>query len=413
MRRIVLIHYNEIALKGRNRPFFERALLGNIKRALAGNPRTQRAEQSSYDGNPRVQRAEQSPHDGCAFKEARIIFGRIVVWLEADADEKAIAEKLNKVFGIANFSFSWEMPSEFSKISDEVLKILKEQEFKTFRVTARRAGAEFPMSAQEINEKLGALIVEKLEKKVDLKNYDLNCYLEIVGNLVFFYLEKEKGLGGLPVGVSGKVLSLLSSGFDSPIASWQLMRRGCRVDFVHFHSYPQTSKESQENVKELTKILNQYQASSKLFLIPFLDIQKEISAKSEDASQRVVLYRRFMMRIAEKIAERERCGALVTGDSLGQVASQTLENIGVISQATNMPIFRPLIGTNKDDIIDTTKKIGTYEISSHPYDDCCSLFLPEHPETRAKLEVILEIEKNLDVEKLISEAIGRMEILEL
>ena len=197
----------------------------------------------------------------------------------------------------------------------------------------------------------------------------------------------------MPVGVSGKVLSLLSSGFDSPIASWQLMRRGCWVDFVHFHSYPQTSKESQENVKELTKILNQYQASSKLFLIPFLDIQKEISAKSEDASQRVVLYRRFMMRIAEKIAERERCGALVTGDSLGQVASQTLENIGVISQATNMPIFRPLIGTNKDDIIDTTKKIGTYEISSHPYDDCCSLFLPEHPETRAKLEVILEIEK--------------------
>ena len=145
----------------------------------------------------------------------------------------------------------------------------------------------------------------------------------------------------------------------------------------------------------MTKILNQYQASSKLFLIPFLDIQKEISAKSEDASQRVVLYRRFMMRIAEKIAERERCGALVTGDSLGQVASQTLENIGVISQATNMPIFRPLIGTNKDDIIDTTKKIGTYEISSHPYDDCCSLFLPEHPETRAKLEVILEIEKIL------------------
>lgn len=380
MRRIVLIHYNEIALKGRNRPFFERALLGNIKHALAI----------------------------CAFKEARVIFGRIVVWLETDVDEKAISEKLNKVFGIANFSFGREMSPDFSKISDEVLEILNGQEFKTFRVTARRAGAEFPMPAQEINEKLGALIVEKLDKKVDLENYDLNCYLEIVGNLVFFYLEKERGLGGLPVGVSGKVLSLLSSGFDSPVASWQLMRRGCRVDFIHFHSYPQTSKESQENVREIVKVLNQCQNSSKLYFIPFLDIQKEISSKSEDASQRVVLYRRFMMRIAQKIAERERYGALVTGDSLGQVASQTLENIGVISQATTLPIFRPLIGTNKDDIIDLSKQIGTYEISSRPYDDCCSLFLPEHPETRAKLEVILEIEKKLDVDKLVRDAVASL-----
>ena len=383
MRRIILIHYNEIALKGRNRPFFERALFGNIKRSLAD----------------------------CAFKEARIIFGRIVIWLEADVDEKMITEKLNKVFGIANFSFGWGLSSEFSKISDEVLDILKEQEFKTFRVTARRAGAEFPMSAQEINEKLGALVVEKLEKKVNLKNHDLNCYLEIVGTLGFFYLKKEKGLGGLPVGVSGKVLALLSSGFDSPVASWQLMRRGCQVDFVHFHSYPSTSKESQENVKELAKVLNQYQSNSKLFLIPFLDIQKEISQKSEDASQRVVLYRRFMMRIAQKIAEKENCGALVTGDSLGQVASQTLENIGVVSQSTTMPIFRPLIGTNKEDIIDAAHQIGTYEISSRPYDDCCSMFLPEPPETRAKLEVILEIEKKLDADKLINEAIEKMEVL--
>ena len=384
MRRIVLIHYNEIALKGRNRPFFERALLGNIKRALAD----------------------------CAFKKARIIFGRIVIWFEADVDEKLMSEKLNKVFGIANFSFGWELSSEFSKISDEVPDILKEQEFKTFRVTARRAGAEFPMSAQEINEKLGALIVEKLEKKVDLENHDLNCYLEIVGNLVFFYLKKEKGLGGLPVGVSGKVLALLSSGFDSPVASWQLMRRGCRVDFIHFHSYPQTSKESQENVWEIVKILNQYQFSSKLFLIPFLDIQKEISVKSEDVSQRVVLYRRFMMRIAEQIARKENHGALVTGDSLGQVASQTLENIGVISQAIIIPIFRPLIGANKEDIINIARQIGTYEISARPYDDCCSLFLPEYPETRAKLEVILEIEKKLDEDKLISEAVGGMEVVE-
>ena len=407
-KKHILIHYHEISLKGRNRPFFERALLKNIKMSVPES----------------------------AITRADILFGRIVVGLKGEADEKLIKESVRRVFGVANFSFAFALPSDFEKLAEQTLEILKNKDFtpleksrhkrlksrllarrslagfKTFRVTAKRADKNYPLTSQEVNEKLGALIVRKLGKKVDLENPDLNCFVEIVSDSAFLYFEKEKGPGGLPVGTAGKVLSLLSSGFDSPVASWQLMRRGCRVDFIHFHSYPQTSKESQENVWEIVKVLNQYQFSSKLFLIPFLDIQKEISVKSEDARSRVVLYRRFMMRIAEQIARKENYGALVTGDSLGQVASQTLENIGVISQATIMPIFRPLIGTNKEDIIDTARQIGTYEISARPYDDCCSLFLPEHPETRAKLEVILEIEKKLDEDKLISEAVGGIEVVE-
>ena len=384
MKKHLLIHYHEISLKGRNRPFFERALLKNIKMSVPES----------------------------AITRADILFGRIVVGLKGEADEKLIKESVRRVFGVANFSFAFALPSDFDKLAEQAPAILKDKNFKTFRVTAKRADKNYLLTSQEVNEKLGALIVRKLGKKVDLENPDLNCFVEIVSDSAFLYFEKEKGPGGLPVGTAGKVLSLLSSGFDSPVASWQLMRRGCRVDFIHFHSYPQTSKESQENVWEIVKVLNQYQFSSKLFLIPFLDIQKKISAKSEDASQRVVLYRRFMMRIAEQIAKKEGYGALVTGDSLGQVASQTLENIGVISQAAQVPIFRPLIGTNKEDIIDTARQIGTYEISSRPYDDCCSLFLPEHPETRAKLEVILEIENKLDDDKLISEAVGGMEVVE-
>ena len=383
-KKHILIHYHEISLKGRNRPFFERALLRNVLSVVP---------------------AETVAH-------ADILFGRITVELKDEADERLTRESVRRVFGIANFSFAFALPADFDKLVEQVVEILRDKDFKTFRVTAKRADKNYPLTSQEVNEKLGALIVRKLGKRVDLESPNLNCFVEIVSDSAFLYFEKEKGLGGLPVGTAGKVLSLLSSGFDSPVASWQLMRRGCRVDFVHFHSYPMTSQESQENVREIVKVLNQYQFSSKLYLIPFLDIQKEISQKSEDARSRVVLYRRFMMRIAQKIAEKENYGALVTGDSLGQVASQTLENIGVISQAATLPIFRPLIGTNKEDIIDLSKQIGTYEISSRPYDDCCSLFLPEHPETRAKLEVILEIEKKLDADKLISEAVGGMEVVE-
>lgn len=373
--KVVLIHYGELALKGENRPLFERALLENVKKALGG-----------------------------LYAKGKTVSGRIVVRLERNADERN-AEKLIKcVLGIANFSFAYSLPVDFDAFAREALPLISQRTFERFRVAARRSDKSYPLTSQEINEKLGALVKEKLGKKVDLEHPDLICFVEVVGKEVFFYFEKIKGYGGLPVGMSGKVLSLISSGFDSPVASWMMMRRGCEVAFVHFHSYPSTSAASQENVKEIVKALTKYQYHSMLFLVPFLPIQQAIVKANIPANQRVVIYRRFMARIAHVFAEKEKCGALVTGESLGQVASQTLENIGVISASVSVPIFRPLIGENKDRIIAWAREIGTHDISAQPYDDCCSLFVPEHPETKAKLSVIEALEKKLDREALEKEA---------
>ncbi|MBU4141705.1 tRNA 4-thiouridine(8) synthase ThiI, partial [Patescibacteria group bacterium] len=259
---------------------------------------------------------------------------------------------------------------------------------------------------------LEKLKVKSEKLKVKLKNPDINCFIEIVEGKALIYFEKIKGLGGLPVGTSGKVLSLISSGFDSPVAAWRLMKRGARVDFIHFHSYPRTSKASINNVKNLIKILNKYQFNSILYLAPLLDIQREIFAKCEERL-RIILYRRFMFRIAEILAWKIGAGALVTGESLGQVASQTLENIGVANNAVSIPIFRPFIGADKIEIIDEAKKIGTYEFSSQPYEDCCSLFTPRHPATKARLGQVEFEESKLDSEKLIKEAIEKTEKVEI
>ncbi|MBI1754816.1 tRNA 4-thiouridine(8) synthase ThiI, partial [Candidatus Azambacteria bacterium] len=306
--KIALIHYHEISLKGGNRPLFEKALLANIKTALGG-----------------------------WYEKGKIFSGRIAIALGPDADEDAVKERLRRVFGIANFAFTQKLSSDFETFSQEAFDEVARKEFGTFRIAARRSDKSFPVTSQEINERLGLRIKEQLGKKVDLDYPDLTCFLEIAGKEVFLYFEKEKGYGGLPVGTSGRVLSLLSSGFDSPVAAWSMMRRGCEVAFVHFHSYPSTSQASQENVKEIAKILTQYQYHSTLYLVPFLPVQKAMLAAIADTKKRVILYRRFMMRIAERVAEKAKYGALVTGDSLGQVASQTLENIAVISAAVSMP----------------------------------------------------------------------------
>ena len=380
MQKVLLIHYHEMSLKGANRPFFERILHNNIKKAL--------------------------PKD--AYTTCEMCYGRIMVRLTERADEEEVRSCIRTVCGIANFSFASLLAYDFSLLCEEVLGALAAREFTTFRVTARRADKQFPLNSQEINEQLGALIVTRLGKRVKLESPDLNCRIEIVGKNIFFYVEKEKGCGGLPVGSSGKVLSLLSSGFDSPVASWKMMRRGCEVILLHFHSYPHTSQASQENVREIVKVLTKFQHRSILLSVPFLEIQKTICAADIPEGLRVVLYRRFMMRIAERIAGQEECKALVTGDSLGQVASQTLENIVAISSATAMPILRPLIGENKDDIITTATAIGTATISAQPYEDCCSLFVPEHPETRATVAEAERCETKVETEKLIADAVAGM-----
>lgn len=384
MNKVVIIHYHEIALKGGNREFFERKLVENLKKILS---------QDDYN-NIKNQ------------------YGRVLVFLKDGADESRIKEKIQKVFGIANFAFGSEVALDLDVLKENIWESIKDKNPTSFRVTVQRSNKSFPKTSQEIGKEIGGFLYNKFngKVKVDLKNPELNCFIEIADKSSFFYFNKEKGYAGLPVGTAGKVVSLISSGFDSPVASWKMMRRGCKVIFVHFHSYPYTKKESYENVKEIVKILNEYQFGSKLYMAPLADIQKEISIKAP-SKDRIILYRRFMLRIAEKIAQKEGAKALITGDSLAQVASQTLDNIYVISEAVKMPILRPLIGENKNDIIDMSQEINTYEISSKPYEDCCSLFVPGKPETHGKIEDILNIESVFDVESMVRDAVEKSEVI--
>lgn len=379
-----LIHYGELALKGMNRSRFEMALKKNIEAALA---------EENIGG-------------------VKNIFGRMVVYPAPESDLKRAGAKLAKVFGIANFSpaaifkFGKDAGEEFKKLGDEILKITENLKFSSFKINARRAEKTFPKTSRQINEEIGALVQKTSGAKVDLENPELTVWIEIVGKTAFIYTEKIHGAGGLPSGISGRLVSLISSGFDSPVASWKMMKRGCEIIFVHFHSYPQTTLASKENVEQIVKILAGWQKNlnAKIYFVPFLEIQKQITLKTPEKS-RVILYRRFMVRIAERLAPENFALGLVTGDSVGQVASQTLENINVVSKAAKLPIFRPLCGMDKEEIISEAKKIGTYEISSRPYEDCCSLFTPKRPATKARLDEIETAEKELDVENLIENAI--------
>lgn len=392
----IICHYGEIGLKGENRKFFEDALRQNIERAL--------------------KRSEVK------YEFVKRISGRIIVklnekesedsdYIETDETEKALKAS-GGVLGVSYYAKAVYSEQDITAIKKTALEILSKQKFETFRITTQRSNKNFSLTSQQINETLGEHIMLELNKKVMLKKPDLTCFIEIVDDYAFLYLEKNRGIGGLPVGVSGKAAALLSGGIDSPVAAFYAMKRGAKVIFMHFHSFPYTGMQSIEKVKKMAKILNKFQFKSKLFLIPFAEIQEEILMKTEQKN-RIVLYRRFMLRIAEKIAGQEKALALITGDSLGQVASQTMENISVIEEAVKIPILRPLIGFDKEEIILKAKEIETYEISIQPHLDCCVRFIPKHPATKAKIEEITEAEKNLDAENLIRNAIEKTEILEI
>ncbi|MFH2104788.1 MAG: tRNA uracil 4-sulfurtransferase ThiI [Parcubacteria group bacterium] len=379
MENYILIHYGEIGLKGKNRPFFERRLVENIKKSLSDQ----------------------------GFNSVKKGYGRILVELGEKSDRRQIVQQLQQVFGIVNLAEAVKAGKDMENIRKTALEILPKS--KTFRVAARRSDKSFPLNSQQINEQLGAHILDnRPEVKVDLGNPEATLHLEITDQGIFMYTQKLSGLGGLPVGVSGRVVSLLSAGFDSPVASYLLMKRGAQVIFTHFHAYPQTDKRSIESVKQITEILNKYQFNSQLYLIPFLDIQKAIFKVA--TADRVVLYRRMMMRIAEKIAIQEQAKALVTGDSLGQVASQTLENLQAVSEAATLPILRPLIGSDKQEIIDLARQIGTHDISAQPYEDCCSLFVPKSPNTKARIDSIKRQEEKLDISSLVEKAVNSVKI---
>jgi thiamine biosynthesis protein ThiI len=379
--RCVVIHYNEIGLKGKNQPLFLRRLEANLLRATAGTG---------------VRRVEQRS-------------GRMVLALSREADWEAIRGRLRAVFGIANFALAGRVEPDMAALKGAVAKALEGRTFRTFKVAARRAFKQFPLTSEDINRELGAFIKDQTQAGVDLEHPDLTVFVEVLPRDLYFSFGREEGPGGLPLGVSGRVVSLLSGGIDSPVAAHRLMKRGCQVVFAHFHSVPFLDATSRTKAVELVQVLTRFQYRSTLYLVPFGEIQREVVVGAP-APLRVVLYRRLMGRIAEQIARRERARALVTGESLGQVASQTLDNLAVIEEAVGMPVLRPLIGSDKEEIVQQARQLGTYEISIIPDQDCCRLFVPRHPATGASLEEVQQVETRLDIEKLVQRGLDEMEI---
>lgn len=378
--RHAVVHYHEIALKGRNRPFFLNRLVRNIERAAADLP---------------LKRVVPLP-------------GRLMVELADEAAWPQLRERLAAVVGIANFSPINRVELDIDLLANEVVRAVKGRPFQSFRVTTRRANKKFGLNSMEIDRELGARVQEATGARVDLTSPEMVVYVEILPREAFFYFEKFEGVQGVPVGTAGRVTALLSGGIDSPVAAYRMMKRGCRVDFVHFHSVPFLSRASQQKVKDILGLLTRYQYHSRLYLVAFGNLQRDIMLAAP-APLRVILYRRFMMRIASVLAKHRRSRALVTGESLGQVASQTLENIAVIEEAAELPVLRPLIGMDKSEITDQARAIGTYEISILPDQDCCQLFIPAHPATRSRLDEVVAAERQLDVDRLVQTAVEEAE----
>ena len=373
----VVVHYQEIALKGNNRPWFIARLARNLREATSD----------------------------LGVREVRVLMGRIEVLLEDDADWITVRDRIAHVFGVANFAQAGRAPLDVDAIARAILADLGDRTARTFRVSARRADKRFPLTSPEIEREVGGRIKEVKGWQVDLDDPGFTIHVEALTNDAFYYFGKERGAGGMPVGVSGRVLCLLSGGIDSPVAAWRLMRRGCRVLLVHFHSYPILSRASQEKVRELARLLARFQFHSRLFLVPFGEIQQQITL-SVAPPLRVVIYRRLMMRIAERIAQQNRAQALVTGEVVGQVASQTLENLASINRVVTMPVLRPLIGLDKDEITAEAQRLGTYPISIIPDQDCCTLFTPRHPATKARTVDVERAEATLPVDEIVGRAVA-------
>ncbi len=372
----IVVHYQEIALKGNNRPWFIARLVRNLREATKD----------------------------VGVREVRVLMGRIEVVLGSDSEWPDVRNRLSRVFGVANFAQAGRAPLDVDAIANAILADLEGRANpRTFRVSARRADKRFPLTSPQIEREVGGRIKEARNWTVNLDDPEFTIHVEALTSEAFYYFGKEPGAGGMPVGVSGRVACLLSGGIDSPVAAWRLMRRGCRVLFVHFHSYPILSRASQEKTRELARLLTQYQLHSRLFLVPFGEIQQQVTL-SVAPPLRVVIYRRLMMRIAERIARDHRAQALVTGEVVGQVASQTLENLSAINRVVTMPVLRPLIGMDKDEITAEAQRLGTYPISIIPDQDCCTLFTPRHPATKARGDDVERAESTLPVDEIVERA---------
>ena len=374
-QRICLVHYHEIGLKGHNRKAFEQRLLKNLEALLAPFP----------------------------VVTIHRISGRLCVFLkEGTPSEVALeaASVIAKVPGVARVSSGFKCERDIDQMTEAGIAAMAEAlPFSSFKVHARRSHTDFPVGSQDMNRIIGGNLSDAYpDVAVKMKDPDVTVGVEVVQNASYVYARSERGIGGLPVGSSGQVVSLLSSGIDSPVASWRMARRGAVVVGVHFSGRPQTSDASEWLVDDIAKVLERTGCIGRVYVVPFGGCQREI-ALSAPPELRVILYRRLMFKVAREIARREKAGALVTGESLGQVASQTLDNIRCTDAAVDCPVFRPLIGTDKLEIIAEAQRLGTFEISSQDAPDCCTLFMPRNPETHAKLPRVLEAEAALPVER--------------
>lgn len=377
----VVVHYQELALKGRNRPWFVNRLVLNLKEALGD----------------------------LGVASVRPIMGRIEVTLPDDVDLDIVRERVRRLSGIANYAIAERVAPDVAAIEAGLLRTLANRPARPFRVTVRRSDKSFPVQSPDVERRLGKRIQDTFGWPVDLANPHLVVWVEIVPGAAYCFVDKLAGPGGLPTGVGGRVACMLSGGIDSPVAAYRMMKRGCRVRFVHFHSYPIVSRRSIEKAEALVEHLTRVQLRSRLVLVPFGPVQQRILI---DAPQnlRVVLYRRFMLRIANRIADRGGAKAVVTGEALGQVASQTLENLVTIDAVSRLPVLRPLIGMDKEEISDEARRLGTYPISIQPDEDCCTLFTPRRPATGASAEQADEAEKHLPIDELVEAAVEASEV---
>jgi thiamine biosynthesis protein ThiI len=337
------------------------------------------------------------------------LMGRLEVVPGAGASPDAIADRIRHTFGIANFSYARRVPIDLDGIASAVLRDLGDRSCEAFRVSARRADKRYPLSSPQIEREVGGRIKAAKGWRVDLEKPEIDVRLEFLSNEAFYFFDKQAGPGGMPTGTAGRVLCLLSGGIDSPVAAWRMMKRGCTVTFVHFHSYPILSRASIEKARSLATLLTRWQHRSRLYLVPFGEIQQQVLL-TVPAPLRVVVYRRLMLRIAERIARMRHAQALVTGDVVGQVASQTLENLAVVGKVATMPLFRPLIGMDKEEIMAQAQVLGSYPISIIPDQDCCTLFTPRNPATRARFDEVEAGEAALAIDELVATALRAVEV---
>jgi len=387
MKKVILVRYGEILLKGLNRPSFERKLIENIRRSIKplGSVKISKSQARIYV-EPQVE----------------------------DYDFDEAIDLLTKVFGIVSVSPVWKIETDYEVIKEKSVIMLKDllnrKDYKTFKVEAKRGDKSFPMNSPQICKELGGHILETFpELSVDVKKPEFIIYVE-VREFTYIYSEIIPAVCGMPIGTNGKAALLLSGGIDSPVAGWMIAKRGVEIEAVHFYSYPYTSERAKEKVIDLAKILAKYCNKINLHIVPFTDVQLEINEKCPQDDLTIIM-RRVMMTITERIAEKVGALALVTGESVGQVASQTIHSLYVTNSVVKMPVFRPLIGMDKNEVIEIARKIGTFETSILPYEDCCTVFVAKHPNTRPKIEKILLSEQEANLEELIDKALENTEVI--